>query len=98
MANIIDALTGVDPDRDAMELACFRLQRNPAYLFLEFAVGFQVVNVALGGTLYTHIQDQFPGALKHDYDSGSQRQFLAHEVDVEKISQLAGILGETRLK
>ena len=66
--------------------------------FLGICRGIQVVNVALGGTLYTHIQDQFPGALKHDYDSGSQRKFLAHEVNVEKASQLADILGETRIK
>jgi putative glutamine amidotransferase len=57
-----------------------------------------VVNVALGGTLYTHIQDQLPGAIKHDYDSDSQRQYLAHTIRMEKSSALAGILGESDLK
>jgi putative glutamine amidotransferase len=54
--------------------------------------------VALCGTLWMDIQDDFPEALKHDYDSGSQRDFLAHEVKLEKTSLLAGYLGEYDLK
>jgi putative glutamine amidotransferase len=89
---------GVDPDRDEVEFALLRAAAESGKPFLGICRGFQVANVALGGTLYTNIQDQFPGALKHDYDSGTQRQFLAHEVDVEKTSHLAGILGENRLR
>ena len=86
----------VDPERDALEFALLLAAAESGKPFLGICRGFQVVNVALGGTLYTHIQDQFPGALKHDFDSGSQRQFLAHEVKVEDGSRLAGILNETR--
>jgi putative glutamine amidotransferase len=89
---------GVDLDRDAVEFALLKAAAESGKPFLGICRGFQVVNVALGGTLYTHIQDQFPGAIKHDYDSDSQRQFLAHEIRVEKISFLAGILGKPRLK
>ena len=89
---------GVDPDRDAVEFALLRAAAESGKPFLGICRGFQVVNVALGGTLYTHIQDQFPGALKHDYDSGSQRQVLAHKIRVEKTSHLADILDETDLQ
>jgi putative glutamine amidotransferase len=90
-------VAGVDPQRDAVEFAILQAAAESGKPFLGICRGFQMVNVALGGTLYTHIQDQLPGAIQHDYDSGSQRQFLAHEVRVEGVSHLAGILGETRL-
>jgi putative glutamine amidotransferase len=89
---------GVDPDRDAIEIALLQAAAESGKPFLGICRGIQVINVALGGNLYTHIPDQFPGALKHDYDSGSERQLLVHEVNVEKSSQLAAILGETGIK
>ena len=58
---------GVDPDRDTLELALVQAAAESGKPFLGICRGFQVVNVALGGTLYTHIQDQLPGAIKHDY-------------------------------
>jgi putative glutamine amidotransferase len=91
-------LQDVDPDRDEIELSLIQVVVESGIPFLGICRGFQVLNVALGGTLYTHIQDQFPGALKHDYDSGSQRQILAHEIVVEKTSRLAKILGVIKLK
>ena len=89
---------GVDPDRDTVEFALLQAAAESGKPFLGICRGFQVVNVALGGTLYTHIQDQLPGAVEHDYDSDSQRQFLAHTIGLERASALAGILGETGLK
>jgi putative glutamine amidotransferase len=88
---------GVDPARDILELALLQAATESGRPFLGICRGFQVVNVALGGTLYTHIQDQFPGAIKHDYDSDSQRQYLAHVIRLEKGSALAGILGEAEI-
>jgi putative glutamine amidotransferase len=88
---------GVDLDRDSVELALLQAVAESGIPFLGICRGFQVVNVALGGTLFTHIQDQFPGAIKHEYDSISQRQLLAHAVFVEKASHLASILGEINL-
>jgi putative glutamine amidotransferase len=38
-----------------------------------------------------------PGAIKHDYDSGSHRQFLAHTIRLEKSSSLAEILVESEM-
>jgi len=89
---------GVDPDRDTVEFALLQAAAESGKPFLGICRGFQVVNVALGGTLYTHIQDQLPGAIEHDYDSDSQRQFLAHAIRLEKSSSLAGIMSEPELK
>ena len=41
-----------------------------------------MVNVALGGTLFTHIPDQLPNALDHDYP-GNKRTVLVHEVKIK---------------
>jgi putative glutamine amidotransferase len=91
-------VNGVDPDRDEGEFSLLQEAVDSGLLFLGICRGIQVVNVALGGTLYPHIQDQLTGAIKHDYDSGSQRQFLAHELTIEKDSHLAHILGENIIK
>jgi putative glutamine amidotransferase len=89
---------GVDPERDGVEISLFQAAVESGLPFLGICRGLQVVNVALGGTLYTHIRDQFSGAIIHDYDSGSQRQVLAHEVNVVKTSHLADILGPNPIK
>ena len=90
-------IDGADPDRDAVEAALLRSATESGKPFLGICRGFQMVNVALGGTLYTHIQDQMPGAIKHDYDSVTERKLLAHEVKVKETTRLADFLGETKL-
>jgi putative glutamine amidotransferase len=59
--------------------------------------GLQVANVALGGTLYTHIPDQHPNALQHEYsgeDGIPARTALVHPVRIEEGSRIGKILGE----
>ena len=51
-----------------------------------------MVNVALGGTLYLHLPDQFSNMIKHNYHSGSDREFLAHDVDINHDSILYRII------
>ncbi len=91
-------IINADPHRDAMEFVLLQAAMESNTPFLGICRGMQVVNVAMGGTLYTHIQGQLLGGIKHDYDSGSQRQFLAHDVIIEKNSHLACILEEVGLK
>jgi len=85
---------GVDNLRDNLELGVFDLVLNDSKPFLGICRGSQVVNVALGGTLYTHIEDQHPGAFKHDYFPDYPRNRLSHEVRVEEGSRLSEIVGE----
>ena len=83
----------VDPARDAMELNFVNAAASDGKPFLGICRGCQVVNVALGGTLYTHIPDQLPNALDHDYP-GNKRTILVHEVKIEEGTRLADIYGE----
>jgi putative glutamine amidotransferase len=92
------AVDSVDPLRDASELELVRLAVELGKPFLGICRGIQVVNVALGGTLYTHIPDQHPGAIKHNYDSGLEREYLAHSVAIEKDSRMAGIFGRLEFR
>ncbi len=84
----------IDHDRDALELQLARDVAEHGTPFLGICRGLQVLNVALGGTLYTHIMDQLPGSIKHDYWATHPRLFLAHPVRVEEGTPLAGIAGE----
>jgi putative glutamine amidotransferase len=87
-----------DDARDEVEFALVEAAVSDRKPFLGICRGFQVINVALGGTLYTHIKDQMPNALQHKYSSKTRRAYLAHAVGVTEGSRLAGILGETKLR
>jgi putative glutamine amidotransferase len=87
----------VDAERDSMEFSLLEALVHDKKPFLGICRGFQVINVGLGGTLYTHIQDQMPEALKHDYYPGFPRTFLAHNVRVEPGTHLSNILDKTEL-
>ncbi len=89
---------GVDEERDTLEFSLLNTTVQEGKPFLGICRGFQVINVALGGTLYTHIKDQMPNALQHKYSSRTRRAYLAHTVEVTEGSRLAGILGETKFQ
>jgi putative glutamine amidotransferase len=80
-----------------MEINLVRAAVSAGLPFLAICRGIQVVNVALGGTLYTHISDQLPGALHHEYQDSRPRDYLSHPVDVKAGSRLAALLGSTHL-
>jgi putative glutamine amidotransferase len=83
----------VDEDRDRVEIALLPLTIERRLPFLGVCRGLQVINVALGGTLFEDIADQRPDSLKHDYSPGYPRNFLAHPVDIKAESLLAQVLG-----
>lgn len=87
---------GVDPLRDSVELSLFRAAMWDGKPLLGICRGIQLVNVALGGSLYTHLADQFPGALDHDYP-GHLRTVLVHEVRLQAGTRLADICGKNIL-
>ena len=88
----------VSDERDTLEFAILRQTVQDGKPFLGICRGCQVVNVALGGTLYTHIPDQLPGAIKHDWYPDIPRNAIAHPVRIEEGSQSAGIFGEPVLQ
>ena len=90
-------IDGVDLLRDSVEMNLIHAATSDSKPFLGICRGAQAVNVALGGTLYTHIPDQLPGALDHAYP-GNMRTVLVHEVKIEEGTRIAAILGEPILK
>jgi putative glutamine amidotransferase len=89
-----DALGDVDPVRDAFELALFREAWSRRLPVLAICRGIQLVNVALGGTLWQDIPSERPGALGHKHTG--DRDDRTHPIDLVRGSRLAAALGALR--
>ena len=87
----------VELDRDSIELKMINAAAADGKPFLGICRGCQIMNVALGGTLYTHIPDQLPNALDHSYP-GNLRTVLVHEVKIDEGTHTAEIFGEPIIK
>lgn len=84
-----------DPDRDATSLALIHGSLERAIPLLAICRGIQELNVALGGTLMTELQDQ-AGNLDHrrpESDDPDIRFSIRHRLTIEPDSCLHGILG-----
>ena len=85
---------GIDEGRDALEISLVKHAVEHAVPFFGICRGIQVINVAMGGSLYTDIADQLPGAIKHDHFLDDEpRDYLAHSVRLQNGSRLNSILG-----
>lgn len=87
----------VDPARDDLEIELVQLCAGAQKPLLGVCRGAQVINVALGGTLYTDIADQLSGALKHDYFPGYPRETIAHKVKIIADTRLEAITATDEL-
>ena len=89
-----------DATRDAVELQLARWAVEDRKPILGLCRGHQVLNVALGGTLWQDVGAQVPGALKHDYfpTAGYARDYLAHEVALVPGSRLGAAFGERAIR
>jgi putative glutamine amidotransferase len=87
-------LGALDPARDRVELQLTRWAIEDRKPILGLCRGIQVMNVALGGTLYQDLADQVPASIKHDYfpNAGFDRDHLAHEVALTKGSRLLAVM------
>jgi putative glutamine amidotransferase len=92
-------LGAVDPARDQVEIQLVRWALADQKPVLGLCRGAQIINVALGGTLYQDLADQFPGALKHDYfpTAGFSRDHPAHEVALATGSRLLAVMERQRV-
>ncbi len=82
---------GIDADRDRVEMHLVHTSIHSSKPFLGICRGCQVINVALGGSLYEDLPEQFPGEVHHD-NHDHPRNFLAHSVDIQSNSSLAQIV------
>jgi len=88
----------ISPERDATELPLARWAVQEGKPLLGICRGVQVLNVALGGSLYQDIASQCPDAGRHDWYPGVPRNFLAHSAALVDGTHLARILGASALK
>lgn len=91
------AVDDVDVDRDRVETHLFQQTLQSERPFLGICRGLQLVNVALGGSLYEDILDQHTGSIKHRYYPDWPRDYIAHDVRVETGSRLEKIVGQNSL-
>ena len=81
--------------RDATEIALVRAARELKRPLLAICRGPQLLNVALGGTLYQDIPSQVRGALAHNVRD--ERPSRIHPVEVEPGSRIADAVQATSL-
>jgi putative glutamine amidotransferase len=88
-ASSVDPRTnGVDPSRDARDIALCRTAVERDIPTLAICRGSQVLNVTFGGTLHQHVDKHF---------EISRYNELVHDVEVDASSMLATWLGSTAL-
>ena len=85
------------PERDETELALARWAMEEGKPLLAVCRGIQVLNVALGGSLYQDIQAQAPGADRHDWHRGHPRDHRPHTLAIVPQSRLAQLSGTIAL-
>jgi putative glutamine amidotransferase len=83
----------VDRDRDALEMKLARAAVEMRVPTLAICRGAQIINVALGGSLYEHIPDAFGEQVNHRLPP---RVPVAHEIQVEMLSLLGSVIGSQR--
>jgi putative glutamine amidotransferase len=80
-------------ERDLFELALFAVARQRELPILGICRGIQLINVALGGSLYQDLPSERPGAVKHRPDAA--RDARSHRIRLELGSRAAEALGGT---
>jgi len=90
------AVYGVDPERDAFELALVGEAAARKMPMLAICRGMQILNVAKGGTLIEDIADD-PAALPHRIEGGDAYRGI-QEVTVDGKSTTAAALGTASLR
>ena len=85
------------PERDDTELALVRWAMEGGVPLLAICRGIQVLNVALGGSLFQDIRAQVPGAERHAWHPNYPRDRLSHTVSLSPEARLTHIVGESTL-
>ncbi len=88
-------LYGIDADRDRVEMFIAQQAVKQEKPFLAICRGHQVVNVALGGSLWEDVPSMMPNALPHDNYRHYPRNFVAHKVEINADSKVAQCVNKT---
>jgi putative glutamine amidotransferase len=90
-ATLHPSMYGVDTDRDALEFELALAAARIGVPTLAVCRGFQVVNVAFGGTLHQHLPD-VEGTIAHGSPVGGTS--ASHDVKAQAHSRLAEVCGD----
>ena len=82
-------------DRDKIELELFKRAYSRGMPILGICRGLQLINVALGGTLYQDINSQLPNSLGHISTYNIEGGY--HSVDIINDTILYDILGKEKI-
>jgi putative glutamine amidotransferase len=86
----------IDQDSDRVEMQLARWAFDDDLPIFGICRGIQVLNVAMGGTLYQDIESQVGGALRHAC-TDEPRDWIAHSVQITGASRLAEVMGRTEI-
>ncbi|HEY9015875.1 MAG TPA: gamma-glutamyl-gamma-aminobutyrate hydrolase family protein [Gemmatimonadales bacterium] len=81
--------------RDQFELALFAVARQRGLPILGICRGIQLINVALGGTLYQDLPSERPGPVEHRPEGA--RDARSHRVRLQPDSRAASVLGRAEV-
>jgi putative glutamine amidotransferase len=93
----IDNLNVIEPERDRTELTLARWAYEDNLPILGICRGQQLLNVALGGSLYQDLRHQGVNEVEHAEAHGRGRTALIHHVRLDPDSRLAQLIDETSL-
>jgi putative glutamine amidotransferase len=88
---------GVDVLRDEREIFLARYAVQEKIPLLGICRGAQIMNIALGGSMYTHVCDQHPETIHHSCFPGLPYDLLSHPVSLVEGSKLTEIFGGTSI-
>jgi putative glutamine amidotransferase len=91
----IGDLNEVESGRDRVELTLARWAFDDDLPVLGICRGQQLLNVALGGTLYQDLRCQDVTATEHADKDGRARDQMIHRVRIDPDSQLAQLIDQT---
>lgn len=82
-ATVHESTYGIDPERDQFELDLFAAAFERGTPIFGICRGIQVINVALGGTLFQDLPTQHPGAVAvghRQHERGIEDSGIGHDV------------------
>jgi putative glutamine amidotransferase len=94
----IDNLNDVDAARDRTELTLARWAVADDLPILGICRGQQLLNVALGGSLWQDLRHQGVTSVDHSDEDGRARGALIHRVRLDPDSRLAQLIDETNIE
>lgn len=83
----------ISPDRDKQEIALAKLAFEAGKPILGICRGIQVLNTAMGGTIYQDICSQVKGVKLLKHQQQAPRWYPSHSIQIEKDSRMFDCFG-----